>query len=101
MSRIVNVSTPKDMYESFLDIYPEFRLQCGGYHMFNWSDTLRRIQIGLINIDVKILFSVRKSEEGGTWDQFSALLIPSPEKTPEPDPDKEAEVDIDIDEEDQ
>lgn len=95
MSRTVNVSTPKDMYNSFLEIYQEFRFQCSGYRTYNWDDTVRKILISLNNIEVKILFSVRKSEEGGTWDQYSALLIPSPEKEQTPDPDKEAEVDID------
>ena len=94
MSRKVDVSTMQAMYDSFMDIYPEFRMMCNGFYMFNWSDDLRKIIINLNNIEVKILFSVRKSEEGGTWDQFSALLIPSPEKEPVPDPDKNAEVEI-------
>jgi len=94
MSKIVNVKTMQDMYESFMDIYPEFRVQCNGFKMFNWGDTIRKILINLNNIEVKILFSVRKSEEGGAWDQFSALLIPAPEKPKTPDPDKNAEVEI-------
>lgn len=94
MSKIVNVSNPQDMYRSFMDIYPEFRLQCNGFHIYNWEDRLRKILINLNNIEVKILFSVRKSEGTGAWDQFSALLIPSPEKPTKPDPDKNAEVEI-------
>ena len=94
MSRTVNVKTLNDMYQSFLDIYPEFRAMCNGFLMFNWTDTIRKIQINLNNIDVKILFSVRKSEGSGAWDQFSALLIPAPEKPTEPDPDTNAEVEI-------
>ena len=97
MSKTVDVSTLDAMYNSFLDIYPEFRAMCNGFVMFNWGDNLRKILINLNNIEVKILFGVRKSDEGGTWDQFSALLIPAPEKPKEPDPDKNAEVEIDED----
>lgn len=94
MSKTVDVSTMQAMYASFLDIYPEFKALCGGFVMFNWDDRIRKILIDMNNIDVKILFGVRKSEESGTWDQFSALLIPAPEKPKMPDPDKNAEVEI-------
>ena len=94
MSKTVNVSTMNDMYKSFLDIYPEFKALCSGYKMFNWDDRVRKILINLNNIGVKILFSVRKDEEGENWTQFSALLIPSPEEEKKPDPDKNAEVEI-------
>lgn len=92
MSKTVDVSTMQAMYNSFLDIYPELRAMCNGFQMFNWEDNIRKISINLNNICVKILFSVRKSDEEGTWDQFSALLIPAPEK--EPDPDRNAEVEM-------
>lgn len=94
MSKIVDVTSPANMYESFMNIYPEFRMQCCGYRMYNWGDTLRKIMINLNNIGVKILFSVRKSEEGETWAEFSALLIPAPEEETAPNPDKNAEVEI-------
>lgn len=94
MSKIVNVKTPQEMYESFMDIYPEFRIQCCGFNVFTWENTLRKILINLSNIDMKILFSVRKSDETRTWDQYSALLVPAPDKEEEPDPDEGAEVDI-------
>lgn len=94
MSKIVNVSNPKEMYASFLDIYPEFKAQCTGYNTFNWDDHLRKILINLSNIDVKILFSVRKNEATESWSEFSALLIPAPEKEKTPEPDKNAKVEI-------
>ena len=54
-----------------------------------------RVQcLHLNNIEMKVLFSVRKNEETLTWTEFSALLVPSPEKEEEPDPDEGAEVDI-------
>ena len=94
MSKIVNVSTMNDMYTSFQEIYPEFKAMCNGFRMFNWDDRIRKILINLNNIDVKILFSVRKGGEEDVWSEFSALLIPAPEKEDKPDPDKNAEVEI-------
>ena len=92
MSKTINVKTPQEIYDSFMDIYPEFRVQCCGFNIFNWEDNIRKILINLNNIEVKILFSVRKS--GKAWNEYSALLIPAPEKPKEPDPDENAEVDI-------
>ena len=94
MSMTVNVSDMREMYQSFLDIYPELRAMCNGFRTFTWNDRVRKLMISMVNIDVKILFSVRKSDENGTWDQFSALLIPAPEKPTVPDPDKNAEVEL-------
>lgn len=93
MSRTVNVGNVQEMYDSFLDIYPEFRAMCSGFKVWNWGNDLRKILINLNNIDVKIMFGVRKSESE-TWNEFSALLIPSPEQPKAPDPDKNAEVEI-------
>jgi hypothetical protein len=77
-----------------MNIYPEFKAMCNGCRMFNWDDRIRKILINLNNIEVKILFSVRKSDESDVWSEFSALLIPAPEKEKTPDPDKNAEVEI-------
>ena len=34
MSRKINVKTPQELYESFMDIYPELRIQCCGFNVF-------------------------------------------------------------------
>ena len=76
MSMIVNANSAKEMYCSFLDIFPEFEGKCQGHRIFNWDDRVRKILIDLKGSKMQILFSVRKDEDTNIWDQFSALLIP-------------------------
>ena len=77
MNVIVNANSDKEMYRSFLDIFPELEGKCRGHRTFKWDDRVRKILIDLKGSKMQILFSVRKDEDTDTWDQFSALLIPA------------------------
>lgn len=74
----VNVSSPEAMYESFMEIFPDWKKRCKGFKQFSWGDRVRKILIDLTDTTTQILFGARKEEEddGEVWTAFSTLLVP-------------------------